>query len=88
MKSVFRYVIGFEGPVTVRLTAPPLAVANAYSAGGGLEFWAETYPDRTPVDTTFQVFGTGHSIPDDAIYIGTAPRTSMGLVFHLYQLMV
>ena len=84
-KTIYRYEVGFDRPETHRLTSPPRHVANTVDEYG-LEFWAEHYPNCKGFDVTFVVIGTGHPVPDGAIYIGTAPRTSLGLVFHLYEL--
>jgi hypothetical protein len=54
-----------------------------------VEFWAE---DASPVSgeapphRTFQVFGTGHPLPDGAEWRGTTDRDPAGLVWHLYEL--
>src|SRR5260370_973455 len=37
------------------------------------------------VPRRFQVFGTGHPLPQNARYVGTCPRVS-GLVWHLFEL--
>jgi hypothetical protein len=84
-KTVYRYVVPFTGPQTFTLTSPPRAVSNTQHEDG-LEFWAENYPNRAGTEVTLDTFGTGHPVPEGAIYIGTAPRTSLGLVFHLYEI--
>lgn len=50
-----------------------------------VEFWAEHYPEAAQERHAFQVFGTGHPIPDDAQWVDTCPRTPDGLVWHLYR---
>ncbi len=35
---------------------------------------------------TFAAYGTGHVVPDDAFYVGTARGIAGGLVFHVYEL--
>lgn len=55
---------------------------------------AHGVPDAAPADDdakpetlrTFVIVGTGHQLPDAAVYVGTAPRTREGLVWHLYEL--
>ena len=84
-KTINRYVVPFTGPKTFTLTSAPRAVANTQREDG-LEFWAEDDPNRAEYEVTLEVFGTGNSVPEGAIYIGTAPRTSLGLVFHLYEI--
>jgi hypothetical protein len=41
--------------------------------------WDETH------NWEFRVFGTGHEIPDEYEYLGTAPRTEHNLVWHLFR---
>lgn len=57
-----------------------------------VEFWAEADDGddfRGPfARRTFQVFGTGHPLPDGAVWRGTCDRTPEGLVWHLYELEV
>jgi hypothetical protein len=54
-----------------------------------VEFWAENAdpaPDGTLLQRTFQVFGTGHPLPENAQWRGTTDRDQAGLVWHLYEL--
>lgn len=54
-----------------------------------VEFWAEgvdPVPDGTLLQRTFQVFGTGHPLPENAQWRGTTDRDQAGLVWHLYEL--
>lgn len=54
-----------------------------------VEFWAEDVspaPEGALLLRTFQVFGTGHPLPDGAEWRGTADRDPAGLVWHLYEL--
>ena len=84
-RSVYRYQVGLGAPVEISLTGNPVAFgALGYSAG--IEFWAE-HDDALPESArTFTVVGTGHRIPDGAVYVGTAQRTREGLVWHLYEM--
>lgn len=89
-KTIHRYQVPIDdAPHEFTLTAWPVDHVEAVLANDlfstYVEFWAESYGDIEPFVLTFQVFGTGHKIPEDAIYIGTAPRAK-GLVFHLYLL--
>lgn len=91
-RRMLRYEIFVEdGPQTVNLQGPVLHVAA--SRGGGewvtrpvVEFWAEGDPSRRGEQCTFQVFGTGHRLPEGAVWRGTTARTPEGLVWHLYEL--
>ncbi len=83
---MYRYVVPVDGmPCEFGLTGDPVAFGTlAYSAG--MEFWAEHDEAKTPVVRAFTIFGTGHRIPEGAVYVGTAPRTPEGLVWHLYEI--
>jgi hypothetical protein len=47
--------------------------------------WYEFADQVNTVDRSFRVYGTGHAIPDDATYVGTALVSSGILVWHLYE---
>lgn len=86
-KTIYRALVHVnDQPHLVLMSsgARPVAVANAGVAG--VEFWFETWPDQPAVRRWFQVYGTGHKVPGDAQYVGTAPRNEMGLVWHLYEI--
>jgi hypothetical protein len=84
-RAVYRYEVGLDGPVEIGLAGNPVAFgALGYSAG--IEFWAE-HDDALPeVARTFVIVGTGHLVPEGASYVGTAPRTRDGIVWHLFEL--
>jgi hypothetical protein len=84
-RAVWRYQVGLDGPVSIRLTGEPVAVA-ALSDSAGIEFWAEHDTGKPEAWRVFTVVGTGHPIPHGAKHVGTAPRTRHGLVWHLYEL--
>jgi hypothetical protein len=84
-RRMFRYVVSVDDePHVVPLSHSPVAVAaiGAWS----VEFWAEHTEDAPQVNRAFQVFGTGHPLPDDARWVGTCARTAGGLVWHLYEI--
>lgn len=81
---MYRYQIGLDGPVTIGLTSEPVAF-GALGHSAGIEFWAEHDDFLPEAPRTFFVTGTGHHLPDKAQYVGTAPRTPEGLVWHLYE---
>jgi hypothetical protein len=51
-----------------------------------VEFWAEHAKNGLTIAHAYQVFGTGHPLPDGAEHVATCPRTAEGLVFHLYEM--
>lgn len=85
MRRMFRYEVPLDGQPHEVSLANGHRVAVAVNMAGSVEFWSE-HDDSAPASIrTFQVFGTGHALPDGAKWVGTCPRVS-GLVFHLYEL--
>ena len=84
-RAMFRYEVPIDDDSHIfDLSHSPVAVA-APSDSGPVEFWCEHTDDASVVTRAFQVFGTGHRLPDGAKWIGTCPRTRGGLVWHLYE---
>lgn len=89
-----RYEIPIDDkPHVVALTDTPVAAAT--QRGGGespwghtnVEIWAEYSPSEHPITQfTYQIFGTGHPLPDNARHVLTCPRDGLGLVWHVYEL--
>lgn len=94
-RRMLRYqVIVNDRPQTLRLSSNPVHVEAARLGVGPqaqhlVEFWAEGYidgdPDGLDMERTFQVFGTGHPLPEGARWWGTTARTPEGFVWHLYE---
>lgn len=76
-RAMYRYQIGLDGPEEIGLTGDPVAFA-ALGYGSGIEFWAEHDDAKPAVVRTFVIVGTGHRIPEGAVYVGTVPRTPRG----------
>lgn len=86
---VFRYQVPVDDKLLAySLTGDPLHVEADRTDTGVhvVDFWAEHTDDRPASPRVFQVFGTGHPLPDGARYWGTTARTPEGLVWHLYEL--
>jgi hypothetical protein len=83
-RRMFRYVVPVDGqPHIVPLSHSPAGVG---ATDRFVEFWAESTVTVPPALRAFQVFGTGHPLPGQARWVGTAPRTPGGFVWHLYEL--
>lgn len=52
---------------------------------GMVTVWVETADSMPIVPRRFEVFGTGHTIPPEGHYMGTAVDRVSGLVWHLYE---
>ena len=60
-------------------------VLTAREQGNELCLWAEVDPSAATEMRSFQVFGTGHEMPDViGAYVGTAMLYSGKLVLHVY----
>ena len=90
-RCMYRHRVIVNGlPQKIGLGGDPLHVEAARvwvgaDAQHAVDFWAESAGEGAAV-RTFQVFGTGHPLPDGARYWGPTARTSEGLVWHLYEL--
>lgn len=93
MRQMFRYEVPVtDEPVRHLVTGEVRKVATQQQIPGMfpvVEFWAENIdpaPDGTLPQRTFQIFGTGHPLPDGAEWRVTTDRDKVGLVWHLYEL--
>jgi hypothetical protein len=83
-RAMYRYEVPIDDePHIFGLSHSPVAVA-AQTSAYVVEFWAEHTKDAPLADRAFQVFGTGHPLPDGAKWVGTCPRVE-GFVWHLYE---
>lgn len=83
MKTVHRHLLPVDDRQHELYHTGPI-LATAHRTIDTIEFWAENTDDN---DThIYQVFGTGHPIPQDAQWRATLPRNSHGLVWHIYEI--
>lgn len=87
-RRMFRYVVPVDDQrhtfeLNDSVSGGPLHVQAAGEVT--VEFWAEASDAFPAIKRAFQVFGTGHNLPDDAIWVGTSQRTPGGFVWHLYE---
>lgn len=84
MRSIFRQTIPVDDSWhTVELRGPVLHL-NA-RAEDVVEFWHlhDTTQPATP--HAFRVVGTGHTLPANMVYVGTAVTPSGAFVWHLME---
>jgi hypothetical protein len=83
-RRMFRYTVPVDDQEhVIPLSHSPVAIAADLFS---VEFWAEHTEGTPQVKRAFRVFGTGHPLPEDAEWVGTAPRTPEGAVWHLYEI--
>lgn len=85
MRKIYRYEVPVDGDAHIfELDGNPLHVEARSDTV--VEFWAHKYEDgKQGIRRVFQVFGTGHPLPEDARWFGTTSRTPSGLVWHLFE---
>lgn len=59
------------------------SIVHVEAQGRHVCMWVDVNVEREKTERTFQIFGTGHPVPDDAAYIGTAQIGSF--VWHLFE---
>ena len=84
MKTIYKYELMSDGKLMLPNGATVLRVA---AQGDAICLWAEVDPERSQLERYFEVFGTGHEIPEgmgiDRVYLDTV---FMGqYVFHVYE---
>jgi hypothetical protein len=84
-RRMFRYTVPADDRAyAFDLSDEPVHV-DTTAFGLAVDFWVE-HDDTEPTNRrAFQVFGTGHELPDGAHYVGTCDRTPGGLVWHLFE---
>lgn len=83
----FELRVGHKNVIELRAGAKPVHVCS--NGPGLIDLWVELDPDARPEPWTFEVFGTGHPIPDAATlapngHVGTAIALDGALVWHVY----
>lgn len=82
---MYRYEVPIDDePHVIALSHSPIAAA-AQPAAFIVEFWAEHTDGATQVERTFQIFGTGHPLPEGARWVATCQRVE-GFIWHLYEI--
>lgn len=81
---IYRYEVPVDDRWHTFKCGPPLHVACRHH--GFVEFWAHPFEDDADEfvdELRFRVYGTGHEIPEEALYVGTALTPDGALVWHL-----
>jgi hypothetical protein len=84
MKTAYKYPVPRRSPKFSLHLPKDFKFLRIHFQGEDLQFWAEVVPEKVSDQVDFQVFGTGHEIPDHAKYLQTFDDGPF--VFHLYQL--
>lgn len=85
-KTVYKYPLNMYEPTTLDLSGDPVLVSQQEPAKGFgplLFLWAEFRDSETPRTRTFEVFGTGHVIPPNAVHVQSFLQDAF--VWHVYE---
>lgn len=85
MNTIYKYQLQpgrneFRMPVHAQVLAVQLQYGNPC-------MWAKVDPAAEQEDRTFDIYGTGHEMPDDPrlMYVGTFQMESGALVWHVFE---
>ncbi len=84
MKTIHRYPLLLEASCAYSLPIGAIIRHVGIDRTDNIAFWAEGDVDAAPgPQRTFEVYGTGHDVPDAAVYVGTALQGQF--VWHVYE---
>lgn len=85
MSVVWKFPVLSTGPMEIDVPHPGyVRLVGRDPATGLIAFWAEVDPTAPKRARRFQVVGTGHPVPGDAIHVGSVIMDM--LVWHLFEL--
>ena len=83
MKTIYKYILKPEISIRIPEQSQLLSV---HEQNGEVCLWALVNPQNIDETRTFAVFGTGHRVPEDHIFVGTALLEGGSLVFHVFEI--
>lgn len=86
VKTIWKYPIGTETEIEM----PEFAQVLSVQVQNGEPFiWVLVNPDLARTMRRFVTYGTGHQLPSNpGMYLGTFQLSQLGLVFHLFEVLV
>jgi len=89
-RKIYKYGISIVGAeIDFELPLHSTIVKTAQQPDGDYYMWVEVYfNDEVPFPTetrTFKIFGTGHKIEEDFVYVDTFITRNEVYVWHLYE---
>ena len=87
MRTVWKYDLDISGPLN-ELAMPKNGIIRFLDMQYGLpKLWVEVYTEDEKAFRLFEWVGTGHAVPINGKYIGTAVVYNGNLVLHLYEIL-
>ena len=85
MRTVHKFPLNLVDEPQRLLVSAPGTVVHVAGQHDLPTLWIEVDTDRSASPRTFTVEGTGHPIPDDHEYVGTAHTHGGMMVWHIYE---
>lgn len=89
MKTVHKFgPIKAMQPTSHVMSVTRKNLAAGYDRNGVICVWVEVYdgPDVMKTEVSYQVFGTGHEVPQHARYVATVFDPDHIHIWHVYEL--
>lgn len=85
-QTIFKYPIPGKSRFTLELPYGATILDCQYQEGVGPCMWALVYPNNSPVERQFRMFGTGHDVEEEGLaYIGTFLMNGGAYVWHVFE---
>jgi len=81
MRTIFKYPVAHGDPYTEMPVGAKIVKVGIQN--DRTTVWAEVYPKNNTEKRNFKVYGTGHEIPEESVYVGTFFHEIF--VWHLYE---
>lgn len=83
MRTIWKYEFEITSIVQAYDIPRGYSIVHVEMQGRHLCMWVDVNTDRPKDERSFMIIGTGHPVPDDAAYIGTAQQGEF--VWHLFE---
>lgn len=85
-KTVWKHALAItDGPQELMLPRRLARVVLVAMQHGELCVWFEVNPDEPKYMRYFAVYGTGHSVAEDSVHIGSVVTKEGALVWHVFE---
>lgn len=88
-QSIWKFPLVVENKTTLQMPVGSEVLCVQAQAGHLPCLWALVYPEKEKEDRHFELFGTGHPVPNDISierkYIGTYQLEDGAFVAHLFE---
>ena len=83
MRTIWKFALEVTGVPQVFDVPRGAKVVRVAEQNGKVAMWVDVDTKRPVDERTYQIFGTGHTVPEDAIYMGSADMKPF--VWHVFE---